>query len=1024
MYDCGSVEYGEFETLGQLECRMGYALSPFENRRLSPSNWSMSPYSIASRIPQSTSSGTPPLNFSTSLSGSNPSGVSRSINNAQPRFTNEPPGCGTNSTTERLGTLERYRQEGVNFVTGQKHLLTHQMLPAEQFGQFHAADSPHGGLQQFNHQRNLYSPHPSYQKSLASSSFFATPSEALEARLDAHANAPAIGSFTPKDGEWRLNLNGACPQKATCEDFGHVRHPPLQSKSRQQTEESLFSRGFKDQLPPTPNHTTKPVEITGMERIPAVEGKRFDPSARDVNYTNAQPQRQLGQGLMNFVDEEKVSSVVSQFNHPEEKSFEAQSRHREPGGAEKTQEVYPPTNSSGEAVFRAEVSRGFGPEESFTACHIRTMNEALSTRRNAISHIDWDSESFSGVSRGRPTSRAPRVMGTSRSSPQGSASRVQKRSLPVPPISTFPSAASAASPAADGYEEEHEKIPAEQFRREDLRRAGPCVNLGQASSFEDTKGTRPEASRKNISHQVCLDAQGPRRTADQQLLGETLYKQVHKLQPQLAGKITGMLMELKTIQVLRLVEDPVFLFRKVAEAYAVYEEYVKSDRSTKENLRQTLVPMVRELVGDEIGLLNAVVDVVIEMDHKAIFDLVVDEGALRRRVDEVVGGFGGEGLGRFGVDPLERTTSLGGMDLDGEEEDEDEDGELDEVDASSRKSSTSSEEDEQNCCDEEHKNLNQQDQQSPPRQSPPNNAEKDKHIPAATSTKHLQDLTPARKETGESIVHAQYVTNTIGEQDASLYGYEEPAYHENIVDAVFTIQAIKSNIETRDAFALPTPATWPTATQSPNNLPPSSPLVSARRETGWEHFQTKYHDDNYYVDVERKVEDREAKTGSRIRSLFSSENAIISDPFRLPSHQIQKSASDGPQPVDIFNARNFSPAVGAFACHQPSSRGTIGSPQLQLQLQHGRTSSIDFDFTFPDPKTDCLTKPCVIKTELDGFEMDSSLRYNGETGDWATNGGPKEWESEWEVLDGDEVMSNGKINKDGKDDRGKKGWLW
>ncbi|KAI9867819.1 MAG: Protein phosphatase PP2A regulatory subunit B [Trichoglossum hirsutum] len=61
-----------------------------------------------------------------------------------------------------------------------------------------------------------------------------------------------------------------------------------------------------------------------------------------------------------------------------------------------------------------------------------------------------------------------------------------------------------------------------------------------------------------------------------QLLGEALYPKIHALQPALAGKITGMLLEMDNTELLNLIEDDSALRAKVDEALNVYDEYVKN----------------------------------------------------------------------------------------------------------------------------------------------------------------------------------------------------------------------------------------------------------------------------------------------------------------------------------------------------------------------------------------------------------------------------------------------------------------
>jgi polyadenylate-binding protein len=58
-----------------------------------------------------------------------------------------------------------------------------------------------------------------------------------------------------------------------------------------------------------------------------------------------------------------------------------------------------------------------------------------------------------------------------------------------------------------------------------------------------------------------------------QALGEALYMRIAVTQPDLAGKITGMLLEMENEELLGLIENPEQMNGKVNEALAVLREY-------------------------------------------------------------------------------------------------------------------------------------------------------------------------------------------------------------------------------------------------------------------------------------------------------------------------------------------------------------------------------------------------------------------------------------------------------------------
>ncbi|KAL9115078.1 MAG: hypothetical protein Q9227_000872 [Pyrenula ochraceoflavens] len=68
-----------------------------------------------------------------------------------------------------------------------------------------------------------------------------------------------------------------------------------------------------------------------------------------------------------------------------------------------------------------------------------------------------------------------------------------------------------------------------------------------------------------------------------QVLGEAIYPKIQGIQPELAGKITGMLLEMDNNELLTLVDDDEALRAKVGEAMNVYEEYMKQRGPSETN---------------------------------------------------------------------------------------------------------------------------------------------------------------------------------------------------------------------------------------------------------------------------------------------------------------------------------------------------------------------------------------------------------------------------------------------------------
>merc|ERR1712185_542410 len=63
-----------------------------------------------------------------------------------------------------------------------------------------------------------------------------------------------------------------------------------------------------------------------------------------------------------------------------------------------------------------------------------------------------------------------------------------------------------------------------------------------------------------------------------QLLGERLFPLIHNVEPQLAGKITGMLLEMDNGELLNLLESPDALNAKIMEAISVLQMHSEGSK--------------------------------------------------------------------------------------------------------------------------------------------------------------------------------------------------------------------------------------------------------------------------------------------------------------------------------------------------------------------------------------------------------------------------------------------------------------
>ncbi|WVF72872.1 polyadenylate-binding protein, cytoplasmic and nuclear [Kwoniella sp. CBS 6097] len=110
-------------------------------------------------------------------------------------------------------------------------------------------------------------------------------------------------------------------------------------------------------------------------------------------------------------------------------------------------------------------------------------------------------------------------------------------------------------------------------------RAGGPSPVGAPQGLPRGQAPRPQADQAG-AQAPRLDAQSLARappTEQKQMLGEALYPLIFETQPDLAGKITGMLLEMDNSELLHLVESPAALQEKVDEALRVLAEWGKND---------------------------------------------------------------------------------------------------------------------------------------------------------------------------------------------------------------------------------------------------------------------------------------------------------------------------------------------------------------------------------------------------------------------------------------------------------------
>ena len=101
-------------------------------------------------------------------------------------------------------------------------------------------------------------------------------------------------------------------------------------------------------------------------------------------------------------------------------------------------------------------------------------------------------------------------------------------------------------------------------------RGGAPAGRGRGMGARGMKAPAPPAPEGGLTAAALASAPPEQQ---KQLLGEALFPQIAALQPDLAGKITGMLLEMDNSELLLLIESPDSLEAKVDEAVAVLKEH-------------------------------------------------------------------------------------------------------------------------------------------------------------------------------------------------------------------------------------------------------------------------------------------------------------------------------------------------------------------------------------------------------------------------------------------------------------------
>jgi polyadenylate-binding protein len=108
------------------------------------------------------------------------------------------------------------------------------------------------------------------------------------------------------------------------------------------------------------------------------------------------------------------------------------------------------------------------------------------------------------------------------------------------------------------------------------RQQGGMGRGGNANSGRNGGNFPAQAGRGEAPSGLQSQLAAAPPAQQKQIIGEMIFPKIQAINAELAGKITGMLLEMENSELVNLIEDEAALKAKVDEALAVYDEYVKT----------------------------------------------------------------------------------------------------------------------------------------------------------------------------------------------------------------------------------------------------------------------------------------------------------------------------------------------------------------------------------------------------------------------------------------------------------------